>query len=66
MKDVCFEEARLATGNILDANCCRGKSCEKYETCVGRMEFDELPKRAPTDYEIDEAIRRERIYGGTR
>lgn len=64
MKDICLEEARTQTGNVLNGNYCNGKSCEKYETCVGRIEFDKLPKRTPTDYEIQEAIRRELRFGG--
>ncbi len=63
MKDICLEEARTQTGNVLDGNYCNGKSCNKYETCVGRIEFDKLPKRTPTAYEIQEAIRREILHG---
>lgn len=57
---MCLEEARLTTGNILDGDYCSGYECPRYSTCVGNKEFENLEKHTPTDYEIEEAIRRER------
>ncbi len=61
--DKCFDELYKEKGNFDDwylGGCCGGRSCPKYGKCEGGKEFDKLPKRAPTDYELLEAVRRER------
>jgi hypothetical protein len=62
MTDICLEEARKTTGEILDGNYCNGRQCENYQTCIARIKFDAMTKRAPTDYEIAEAITRDRKF----
>lgn len=62
-KEKCFNELYEERGQHDDwylGGCCKGRSCEQYGKCKGGIEFDKLPKRAPTDYELDEAVRRER------
>lgn len=62
MKAICLETSRIETGDIMNGSFCSGKSCNKWETCEGRIMFDNLPKHTPTSYEIDEAVYRERLY----
>ena len=59
----CFEEARKAGRDILEGDGCRGKACPLYPTCAGNKEFEAMEKRGVTDYDVEEAIRRERYYG---
>ena len=64
--EMCFGELYEKYGQYSDwyrGGWCNGYSCSNYKTCKGRQEFDKLPKHAPTDYELDEAISRERELG---
>ena len=67
MKDVCFKEAYEKYGQYEDwyrsANDCAGHNCPEYDKCKARQEFDNLPKYGVTDYEMEEAIKKERTYG---
>lgn len=66
MIEKCFKELLEERGQYDDwykGGHCSGYSCPNYATCKGRIEFDNLPKRAPTTHEIDEAVSRERLYG---
>lgn len=59
----CFGELYTERGNEDGwylGGYCHGFSCPNYKTCSGRLEFEGVPKHTPTDYEIEEAIRRER------
>ena len=42
---------------------CAGRNCPEYDKCKARQEFDNLPKYGVTDYEMEEAIKKERMYG---
>lgn len=67
MKDVCFKEAYEKYGQYGDwyrsANYCAGRNCPEYDKCKARQEFDNLPKCGVTDYEMEEAANKERMYG---
>lgn len=67
MKDVCFKEAYEKYGYCEDwyrsANYCAGRNYLEYDKCKARQEFDNLPDFCIKDYEMEEAIKKECMYG---